>query len=84
MNRSQLKEFGNLMVLKLQIHFSGQRFSKLSRCSRGERALIDYILVNHELASQVKHTRVYRGKDISPDYSVIVIELTLRTRWRKT
>lgn len=54
-------------------------------CSaRDQRSLIDYIIENTNLVSQITHTRVYRERDISSGHYLVVSNMDLWARMKKT
>jgi hypothetical protein len=83
-NGCELRDFATYNNLKITNTFFGKKdIHKYTWAARGLRSVIDYIIVNRNLSSQVKDTRVYRGSDIYSDHYLVITKISILARWRK-
>lgn len=83
-NGRELREFATFNNLKItNTFFRKKDIHKYTWTARGLRSIIDYVMVNKKLASQVRDTRVYRGSDINSDHYLLKSDIEILARWKK-
>ncbi|XP_039280839.1 uncharacterized protein LOC111056792 [Nilaparvata lugens] len=83
-NGRHLRDFCTFNDLKItNTFFKKKDIHKYTWAARGYRSLIDYVIVNKKMSSQVQDTRVYRGSDISSDHYLVASKIQMWTKWRK-
>lgn len=83
-NGRQLRDFCTFNELKItNTFFRKKEIHKYTWAARGYRSVIDYVIVNKKMSSQIQDTRVYRGSDISSDHYLVASKIHLWTKWKK-
>lgn len=83
-NGKSLRNFAVFNHLKVTNSFFRHRdIHRYTWTSRGQKSIIDYILVNKRLSSQVLDTRVYRSYDVSSDHFMLMTKIKILKRWLK-
>ncbi|XP_054708323.1 uncharacterized protein LOC129218133 [Uloborus diversus] len=84
-NGKQLRDFASFNNFKLtNTFFRKKEINKYTWSARGTRSLIDYVIVNKKLSSQIMDTRVLRGYDIYSDHFLVISKIKLMTRWKRS
>jgi len=71
-NRAALKDFCAFNKLKITNSFYRHKhIHKFTWEARGAKSIIDYIIINDRLKSNIKDTRVFRGSKIDSDHKLV-------------
>jgi hypothetical protein len=82
-NGSELRDFATYNNLKISSTFCRKKdIHKYAWAARGLRSVIDYIIVNRNLSSQVRDTRDYTGSGIYFDHYLVITAISILARWR--
>lgn len=83
-NGQELRQFASFNELKITNTFFRKRdIHKYTWTARGQRSLIDYVLVNNKMKSLVQDVRVFRGSEIGSDHFLVIAEVKLQTKWKR-
>jgi len=71
-NRATLRDFCAFNKLKITNSFYRHKdIHKFTWEARGTKSVIDYIIINDRLKSNIEDTRVFRGSEIDSDHKVV-------------
>jgi endonuclease/exonuclease/phosphatase family metal-dependent hydrolase len=73
-----LREFATYNDLKItNTFFRKKEIHTYTWSSRGSKSLIDYVIVNRKLASQVRDTTVFRGSNVNSDHYLVISKIAM-------
>jgi hypothetical protein len=76
-NGTALRDFTAFNKLKITSSFYRHKnIHKFTLEARGTRSVIDYIIINDNLKSNIEDTRVFRGSEIDSDHKLVGSKLT--------
>lgn len=83
-NGKLLREFATHNRLKITNSFFRKKdIHKYTWTARGSKSIIDYIIVNNKLSSDVIDTTVQRGSDLYTDHYLVIAKIRIIAKWRK-
>lgn len=83
-NGQQLIQFASMNNFKItNTFFRKLDINKYTWSARGLRSIIDYVIINDKLRSQVIDVHVYRGCDINSDHYLVMAKLVLYSKWKE-
>lgn len=83
-NGEELKEFVTYNDLKItNTFFRKKDIHKYTWSARGSRSIIDYVIANRKIASQIIDTTVYRGNDVNSDHFLVMSKIQIMARWKR-
>lgn len=83
-NGKTLRDFATFNQLKItNTFFRKKDINKYTWNARGSRSIIDYVIANKKMSSQIRDTHVFRGNDISSDHFLVTSKVEIWARWKK-
>jgi hypothetical protein len=83
-NGQHLIDFAVYNGLKItNTFFKNKNIHKFTWNARGNKPIIDYVLVNQKMSTMVTDTRMYRGADVHSDHFLVISKISLPRRWNQ-